>query len=240
MSYHFEFRPVLARADLLIQGLLVTIGLTVAAVIVGTALGIILASARAMRGGIVRLLIDSYVEVFRNTPFLVQLFLLYFALPSLGLRMTVTEAALIGMAVNLGAYAEEIIRAGIESIHRSQIEAGLSLGLTPVQIFRRIVIPPAIANVYPALCSQYVLMMLGSSLCSVIAMQELTAVSAQIGSDTYHFFEVYIIVTLLYLALVLLMRGALAFLGNLMFGRGTLFFGRSVRVTARPVSAGAP
>ena len=165
-----------------------------------------LAAQRAAPGSCA-VLVDAYVEVIRNTPFLVQLFIIYFGLPSLGLRVGAMTAALIGMTLNLAAYSTEIIRAGIESIHKSQIEAGKSLGLTQYQVYRHVIILPAIAKVYPALCSQFVLMMLASSVCSAISTPELAAAAAFSQSQSYRSFEIYIAVTLIYLALALCLQG---------------------------------
>ena len=168
------------------------------------------------------------MEVIRNTPFLIQLFILYFGLPTLHVQVSATQAALIGMVINLGAYSTEIIRAGIESIHRSQIEAGLSLGMTRVQIFRYIILKPAVQKVYPALCSQFVLMMLASSVTSAISTQELSSLAAQIDSETFRSFEVYTLVTIGYLGLALLFKGVLTLIGHWLFAR------------KKPATAGAP
>lgn len=219
MAYQFQFEPVWAHAGLLAEGALMTLELSASAIFFGTAIGIATAAVRWVHGGRIRSVIDGYVEVVRNTPFLVQLFILFFGLPAMHIRVTAAEAALIGMVINLGAYSTEIMRAGIDSIHRSQIEAGASLGMTPLQIFRHIVIKPAIAKVYPALCSQYVLMMLASSVTSAISTQELSSMAAQIDSETYRSFEVYILVTLMYLGLALLFKGVLALVGNFIFAR---------------------
>lgn len=219
MAYQFQFEPVLAHLDLLAEGVLMTVALSAAAIFFGTAIGIVTAAVRSVQTGRTRTLIDAYVEVVRNTPFLVQIFILYFGLPAINLRVTATEAALIGMIVNLGAYSTEIIRAGIESIHRSQVEAGLSLGMTRLQIFRHVILKPAIARVYPALCSQFVLMMLASSVTSAISTQELSSMAAQIDSETFRSIEVYTVVTLIYLGLALLFKGALTLIGHLIFSQ---------------------
>ena len=219
MAYQFQFGPVLAHLDLLAEGVLTTIELSAAAIFFGTAMGILIAATRWMHAGRIGKLIDAYVEIVRNTPFLVQLFILYFGLPAINLQVSATEAALIGMIVNLGAYSTEIFRAGIGSIHRSQVEAGLSLGMTRVQIFRHVILKPSVAKVYPALCSQFVLMMLASSVTSAISTQELSSMAAQIDSETFRSIEVYTIVTLIYLGLALLFKAVLTLIGHLIFAR---------------------
>jgi polar amino acid transport system permease protein len=127
--------------------------------------------------------------------------MIYFGLPELGLKFSSNTAALIALVVNVGAYGIEIIRAGIESIQKGQVEAGKSLGMRPLQIFRYIILKPAIQAIYPSLTSQFILLMLNSSVCSVIAASELTAVAGDIQSRTFRSFEVYFIVTCMYLAL---------------------------------------
>ncbi len=147
-----------------------------------------------------------YVEVIRNTPLLVQLFLVFFGLPSAGIKLDVVTVCTIALAVNLGAYTAEIVRAGLESIPRSQIEAGISLGLTGPQVFRQIVLVPALKNVYPSLTSQFVLMMLATSVVSQIAGPELFYEGSIIQSRTFRDFEVYSVIAIVYLGLSLVLR----------------------------------
>jgi polar amino acid transport system permease protein len=151
-----------------------------------------------------RWLINAYIELIRNTPFLVQLFFFYFALPALGVRWSAHTAALAAMVVNLGAYATEIIRAGIESIPKGQIEAGLALNLNAVDIFRFVILKPALRAIYPALTSQFILLMLASSVVSAISADDLTSVAANLQSQTFRSFEIYIVVAVIYLVLSLL------------------------------------
>jgi polar amino acid transport system permease protein len=151
--------------------------------------------------GWLRRIIDEYIELIRNTPFLIQIFVIYFGLPSLGLKFSSNGAALLALVVNVGAYGIEIIRAGIESIQKGQIEAGKSLGMRPLQIFRYIILKPAIQAIYPSLTSQFILLMLNTSVCSAIAASELTAVAGDIQSRTFRSFEVYFVATCLYLGL---------------------------------------
>jgi polar amino acid transport system permease protein len=150
-----------------------------------------------------RFVINAYIELIRNTPFLVQLFFFFFALPALGLRWSAYTAALTAMVVNLGAYATEIIRAGIESIPKGQIEAGLALNLKRHEIFRFVILKPALRAIYPALTSQFILLMLSSSVVSAISADDLTSVAANLQSQTFRSFEIYIVVTVIYLLLSL-------------------------------------
>jgi len=233
MTYVFQFGVLTQYRDQLLAGLWLTIELSAVSIAAGTACGIVLAWLRSTGGRPLRMLVDGYVELIRNTPFLVQLFLIYFGLPAAGLRVGAVAAAIIGMTVNLAAYSTEIVRSGIEAVHRSQIEAGEALGFTPFQVFRYVVILPAIQKVYPALCSQFVLMMLASSLCSAISTGELTAAASFVQSQSYRSFEVYLAVTGIYLVLALLLRGVLALVGLWLFGR------RTARRALKPI-AGVP
>ncbi len=221
MNYTFQFGVLAQYQTELLAGLWLTIQLSVVSILLGAAAGTVLATLRSASGRVVRALVDGYVELIRNTPFLIQLFLIYFGLPGIGLRVGAVAAALIGMTINLAAYSTEIIRAGIEAIHPSQIEAGEALGFTQFQIYRYIIILPAIQKVYPALCSQFVLMMLASSICSAISATELTAAASYVQSQSYRSFEVYLAITGIYLALALVLRGILALIGLWLFGRRT-------------------
>ena len=203
MNYTFQFDQVLAAWPQLLQGTWVTIQLSFIAMVIGLAVAIVCAWGKTSGPAPLRFVINSYIELIRNTPFLVQLFFFFFALPAVGLRWSPQTAALVAMVVNLGAYATEIIRAGIESIPKGQIEAGLALDLKRWEIFRFVILKPALKTIYPALTSQFILLMLGSAVVSVISADDLTSVAANIQSETFRSFEVYIVVAVIYLLLSL-------------------------------------
>lgn len=215
MDYVLQFGPVFQRFDLIWAGLLMTIQLSVVAILAGFIIGVIFARLRTEGGPVARGIAAVYVEAIRNTPFLAQLFMVTFGIPQfiamLGMpvRPSPYWLAIIALSVNLGAYITEIVRAGIESIPRQQVEAAESLAMTPNQIFLRIKLPPALAKVFPSLTSQFILQMLGSSIVSVIAVQELTAAAGRIQSDTFRTFETYLVVTALYFALAFVLRAIL-------------------------------
>ena len=203
MNYTFQFNQVLAAWPQLLQGTWVTIQLSFLAMAMGLAVAIVCAWGKTSGPAPLRFVINAYIELIRNTPFLVQLFSFFFALPAIGLRWSPQTAALVAMVVNLGAYATEIIRAGIESIPKGQIEAGLALDLKRWEIFRFVILKPALKTIYPALTSQFILLMLSSAVVSVISADDLTSVAANIQSETFRSFEVYIVVAVIYLALSL-------------------------------------
>jgi polar amino acid transport system permease protein len=178
------------------------------------------AYAKAAGPSALRWTIATYVEVIRNTPFLVQIFIIYFSLPSLGISVGATEAALAAMVVNFGAYGTEIVRAGIEAVPHGQIDAAKALGLTRLQTFRYVVLFPALRTVFPALASQFILMMLSSSVVSAISAVELTAVTNSLQSTTFRPFEFYFVTTGLYLAMALGFRAILGVIYWVVFTRG--------------------
>ncbi len=220
MPFSFDFGPVFANFSTILDGVYLTLWLSGVGILLGLALGIVLAMSRGLVPRPVQKVVDGYVELIRNTPFLIQLFMIFFGLPNLGLRLDATQAAVLTITLNLGAYATEIIRAGVDSIHPSQIEAAASLAMTKLQVFRHVILLPALARVWPSLTSQFVLTLLSTSICSFISVQELSGAASVVESDTYRSFETYIVVTLVYLGLSLLLRLILLLLGGVLFARG--------------------
>jgi polar amino acid transport system permease protein len=220
MRVAFDFASVLTQWPLLAKGMLWTIALSLLAAVVGVVVGIACAWARTHGAPWLKGLVGAYVELIRNTPFIVQLFFIFFGLPAAGIKLSPEVASMIAMVINLGAYATEIIRAGIDATPRGQIEAGLSLALTPAQVFTRVVLPPALRKVWPALVSQIIIVMLGSAVCGQISVEELSYAANLIQSRNFRAFEAFIIATLIYLALSILLRRLLNWLGpRFLFGR---------------------
>ncbi|MGC3962413.1 MAG: amino acid ABC transporter permease [Rhodocyclaceae bacterium] len=201
MHYTFDFQSVFAAWPLLLGGTWLTIKLSLTAMVIGLCIAILGALCKTSGPKWLRFIVNIYIELIRNTPFLVQLFFFFFGLPAMGVTLSPNTAALIAMFVNVGAYATEIIRAGIESINRGQIEAGLALNLSRLQVFRFIILKPALRAIYPALTSQFILLMLTSAVVSAISANDLTSVAAKLQSDTFKSFEIYIVVTAIYLVL---------------------------------------
>lgn len=219
MNYHFRFGALEPYLDEILGGVLLTLQLSVVTMLIGLAIGVVVAAMRTGRIPVLRAAAVVYVETIRNTPLLVQLFIIFFGLPAAGIRMTANEAALFGLSINVGAYIAEIVRAGIQSVHKSQVEAGLSLGLKPLQVLRYVVLFQAVKATYPALTSQFVLLMLATSVVSTIGATELFHVASFIDSRTFRSFEVYAVITLVYLVLTILFRGGFAGLYWLVFVR---------------------
>lgn len=215
-----DFMAVLEQWPALLRGAAFTLGLTAVSAAVGGIVGVACGWARAWGPRWLAALVGVYVELIRNTPFIVQLFFIYFGLPSLGVKLTPEVASVIAMVVNLGAYAAEIVRAGIDNTPKGQIEAARSLAMNEWQVFTRVVLPPALGRVWPAMVSQIVIVMLGSAVCGQIAAQELSYAANLILSRNFRGFEAYLIATAIYLLLAIGIRQFLNWVGpRWIFGR---------------------
>ncbi|MBB2750384.1 UNVERIFIED_ORG: polar amino acid transport system permease protein [Rhizobium aethiopicum] len=198
MNYKLDFTPVIDGLPSLLLGCLGTFLLAICGMLLAIVIGIGGVALRDSALKPLRWLVIAFVELIRNTPFLVQIFFIYFALPLAGIRLDPTPTAIIALGINGGAYAIEIIRGGVQSIPKGQMEAGLALGLHKAQVFRLIILKPALRAIYPSLTSQFVLLTLTTSIASAISAYELTSVSQRIESESFRSFEVYFTVTLFY------------------------------------------
>ena len=219
MTYVFQFRDVLAYWPALLHGVGVTLLLAIVAMAGGLLIGILGASLQLYGSAPLRLTVTSYVEAIRNTPLLIQLFIVFFGLSQIGLRLDAPVAAAVALIVNVGAYATEIVRAGLQAIPRTQIEAGHALGLSGLQVFRYVVLLPALIIMFPALSSQFTLLLLATSVVSLISVEDLFHTASIIQSRTFRDFEVYAVVGVVYLTLALTCRAGLALIYQGAFGR---------------------
>lgn len=220
MPYVFQFGVVTDHANELVEGALATLRLSLSAMVLGLAIAVVCACIGKAGPRPLAWIVAVYVEVIRNTPLLVQLFIIYFSLPALGIRFEAEQAAIVGLSLNLGGYATEIIRAGLDAVPKGQIEAGRALGLRNLQIFRLIMLFPALRTVYPALASQFVILLLGSSIVSAISATELTAITNTLQSTTFRAFEFYFVATAIYLTLAVAVRLGLDAIRWAVFVRG--------------------
>lgn len=205
MDYKFDFGPVWESMPDLLAACLGTAGLALGGMVLATIIGIGGVILRDSRVAPLRWLVISFVELIRNTPFLVQIYFIYFALPLIGVKISPTPTAIIALGVNGGAYAIEIIRGGVQSIHKGQVEAGLALGLHKAHVFRLIVLRPALRAIFPSLTSQFVMLTLTTSIASSISAFELTSVAQRVESASFRSFEVYFTITFFYLVMSWLM-----------------------------------
>jgi polar amino acid transport system permease protein len=220
MGYSLDFGWLAGAVGAIARGAATTMLLIVVTTFVGTLLSILGAAGRRNGPLLLKRAIGVYVEVMRNTPFLVQLFFIFFGLPSLGIRLDPILAAMLAMTLNMAAYTIEIVGAGLDAVPRGQTEAALALGLRPRQVFVKIVLPQALKVIYPALTSQIVIMMLESAVVSQIAVRELTYEADMLQARTFRAFETYLVVTMVYLGLSMGLRRLLVAGGRRALGAG--------------------
>ncbi len=192
------FDAVTRNLDFILAGIVLTIAISVASILFGLVIGIVVAAARLSRIRIIHLISTAYVELIRNTPLLVQLFILYFGLPELGIRPTAIQAAIIALSVNNGAYLSEIIRGGLQSVPRGQVEAAAAIGLSQRTAYIEVLLPLGLRSVVPAITNQFILTILGTSVVSVIGVPELTNQILFIDSRVFRTVELLIFLTLAY------------------------------------------
>ena len=217
MIYKLQFDALLPYLDVLARGLVFTIVLTLVSTCAGILVGTLGASARTFGPTWISRIVSGYVELIRNTPFIVQLFFIFFGLPALGVKMTEAQAAFLAMTINLGAYSTEIIRAGIEAVPKGHIEAGLSLAMTKWEVLRNVILKQAFQKIWPALSSQIIIVMLGSAVVSQISAEDLTYAANFIQSRNFRAFEVYIVAAIAYLLLAIAARAVLRGIGTRIF-----------------------
>jgi polar amino acid transport system permease protein len=218
VDYVFHFGDMWAARDELVNGTLLTLRLSALSMVLSLIVAVIGAFARTSGPSWLRALVAGYVELIRNTPFLVQIFMIFFGLPTLGVRLDANTGALIALVLNGSAYTIEIVRAGIESIDLGQAEAASALGLGRFRTFRLVILPQALRVAVPPLGSQFILLMLNSSVCSVISADELTAATQDIQSRTFRPFEAFIVATVIYLCLSLFFSAAFSAVERFAFG----------------------
>ncbi|MDB5825287.1 MAG: polar amino acid transporter, inner rane subunit [Herminiimonas sp.] len=216
MTYVFDFGFLKDTWPDLLYGTWLTIRMSVLSLVPGFALGCACTLLRIYGAKPVSRLVIAYVELIRNTPVIIQVFWIFFGLAALQFRVPALSAAVMALVINVSAYVSEILRAGFESIPEAQHEAAASLALTKRQTIWFVELPQAVEKVYPALVSQFILMLLVTSIMSQISAEELTGVADQIQAATFRSFESYIVVAVIYLLLVsltrfLLLKSALVF-----------------------------
>ncbi|SEP41883.1 polar amino acid transport system permease protein [Methylobacterium sp. ap11] len=208
VNYTLDFGPVVVGLPDLLKGCAGTLLLAVAGMAIALVIGVVGVVLRESPLRPLRWAVIAFVELIRNTPFLVQIYFVFFALPLIGIRLAPTPTAIIALGLNGGAYAIEIIRGGVQSIHKGQVEAGFALGLHKRDVFRFIVLRPALRAVYPSLTGQFVMLTLTTSIASAIAAYELTSVAKLIENESFRSFEVYGTITILYFLMSWLMMRA--------------------------------
>ncbi len=205
----------------LLNGAWLTLVITLSAFAIAIVVGIIVAAGKLSAFAPWRWIATIYVEVLRNTPVLLQIFIVFYGLPSLGLRFSAVAAGILGLGLNVGAYLGEIFRAGVAAVPKGQREAAAALALSPLQSLVWIVMPVALRAIFPALSNMFIATILGSSLLSVIAVPELTGRTNEISARTFLTIEVYSFSAVLYLVLTLCSSLGLVLLGRWLFPRAS-------------------
>lgn len=196
-----DFSVISPYLPMILTGAWFTVKASLCSVVLGSLFGLIVGALRVLPITPVRWLAAAYIYVIRGTPLLIQLFLIYFGLPSLGINLNAFTAGIIGLSINSSGYVGEIVRGGIEAVPRGQWEASRMLGLSYLQSMRNIILPQAIRNMLPAIGNEFVTLIKESSLLSTLAITELTMAGQQVRSVTYASFETFIVVGLVYLCL---------------------------------------
>lgn len=221
MGYQFDFSVVWEQWPLLLDGVLTALLYTFISGVLGLTLGVLVMVVRRNTKGPLRTSAKVFIEIIRNTPFLVQLFFIYFGLPELGLKLSIPATAITALTINAAAYIAEILRGGVDNLPKGQIETGKALGLNSRQIFFDIILRPSLRSVYPGLCSQLILMLLTTSVLASISAPELTYSAQQIEANSYRSFEVYFVVTGIYLLLAIAFSSAMRLIGRCYFSYPT-------------------
>ncbi|WP_250502341.1 amino acid ABC transporter permease [Caballeronia sp. AZ7_KS35] len=214
MAYELQFADLAQYAGMFASGAATTLALTAVSTALGVSVGVLRAAARNSRHAWLAAIVGAYVEAVRNTPFIVQLFFVFFGLPALGIHLSEYVAAILAMTLNLGAYSIEIVRAGVAAVPKGHLEAAASLAMSRGETFRHVVLPQALAKVFPALTSQIVITMLGSAVVSQISVPDLTYAASYIQSRNFRAFETCFFITAAYLVMALALRAALNAMGK--------------------------
>ncbi len=201
MHYTLQFRSIREYLPLLWDAAYTTLYLSILAIILSVIIGCGLAIMRRSQSRFARFVAVAYIEVMRNTPLLVILYIVYFALPAMGLRFSSFTAALIGLTLNSAGYMAEIIRAGLVAIAHGQFEAARAQGFNPVQTYRHIILPQVFRVIYAPLGNQVIAVILASSLASAVAVEDVASWMQTVGSTSFRFFETFLVAAAVYLVL---------------------------------------
>jgi len=218
MNYTFQFGVAFAQLPGLLQGAVVTFELGLLTFWGGALIGLLFASLKTFGGPVLRRLAGFYVVFFTNTPALIQIYFLYFGLPDFGIRWDPFTCTLIGLTLNAGAYMTEIMRAGFLSVHRNEMEAAETLGMSRWQQIRFVIVPHIAKTIYPALANFFiVILVMGTSVGAVIGVNELTGQAINISTENYRWIEMFVVVAGIYVVLTFIASLSLALAGRLAF-----------------------
>jgi polar amino acid transport system permease protein len=217
VKYTFQYGQVVGYLPYLLAGAWITLEIAFLAFAGGMVIGLVGALAKTSGGRVTRAIAQAYVTFFTNTPQLVQIFFIFFALPEFGVQLSSYQAVLLGMTLNAGAYLTEIQRAGIASVRRSEVEAAETLGMSRLQIVWHVIVPHIMKVLFPPLSSHYIVMTLGTSMGALFGLEELTGRAFNIESRTFRSLEIFSIVAGVYLCLNVVASAILVAIGRVGF-----------------------
>ncbi len=217
MNYTFQFAEVLSELPYLLAGALVTLEVAFLSFWLGATIGLFGALGKVYGAAAVRRMISAYVIFFTNTPALVQIFFLFYALPDLGILLSPMTAVVIGMTLNSGAYLTEILRAGIISVRSSELEAAETLGMSRMQTVRYVMLPHIAKTIYAPLSNFFVWLVLGSSIAGIFGVEELTGRAINISTSNLRSIETFLVIAVIYIVLTFIASFALALVGRFAF-----------------------
>jgi polar amino acid transport system permease protein len=217
MEYTFQFGTIVKELPYLLGGAAITLQIAFVTFWGGAFIGIFGAIAKVYGGTVSRKIASSYVVFFTNTPALVQIFLLYYALPDAGILLSSLTAVLIGLTLNAGAYLTEILRAGVISVRRSEMEAAVTLGMSRLQILRHVMLPHVVKTIFAPLSNFFIWLVLGSSLAALFGVEELTGRAINISTANLRSIETFVVVAGMYVVLTVMASVSLALVGRWVF-----------------------
>jgi polar amino acid transport system permease protein len=217
IGYTLHFNQVFSYLPDLLVGAWFSLQIAFLSFCGGMVLGLFGAMAKTFGGRLTTIAINIYVGFFTNTPQLVQIFFIYFALPEVGILLTSYQAVLLGMTLNAGAYLTEIQRAGFISVHRNEIEAAETMGMSLMQTVWHVIVPHIIKVLFPPLSNHYILMVLGTSMAAIFGVEELTGRAFNANAETFRSIEIFSMTAGLYVLVTITASALLAIIGRYMF-----------------------
>jgi His/Glu/Gln/Arg/opine family amino acid ABC transporter permease subunit len=217
MDYVFNFQSLTPYLGGLYPAVVMTLAISLSSMVISLVLGLIVALGRTSRSRITRWAATAYVEFFRNTPLLIILYLVYFAVPEIGLRLSPFQSALLGMSLHFAAYMAEILRAGLLAVPSGQYEAAQAQGMEVLQLLRHVVLPQVLQTIYAPLGNQFIVIVLGSSLCSAIAVNDIGSWMQTTGATSFRYFETFLVAGIVYAVLCQTLNLLRLRLGRMLF-----------------------